>query len=83
MNIDYTEVPYTVIAKMCSYGRSTRKVTYLFLDTYHSLCMDKKDILSSQLEACERLLKYATEEIDRQTIEKEISGLKTTLDLIS
>ena len=45
--------------------------------------MDKKDILSSQLEACERLLKYATEEIDKQTIEKEILGLKMTLDLIS
>lgn len=61
MNIDYTEVPYTVIAKMCSYGRSTRKVTILI----------------------KRLLKYATEEIDKQTIEKEISGLKMTLDLIS
>jgi hypothetical protein len=62
-----------------SYGR---KVTYSFVDDYHSLCIDKKDILSAELEACERLLKQTKDEIDKKIIETEIAELKMTLDLM-
>ena len=58
-------------------------VTCTFIDSYHSLCLDKKDILNSELIACERLLKYTLEEYDIPIIEKEIADLKMTLDLLS
>ena len=48
--------------------------------------MIKKDIILAQIEACERLVKYAAEygrdQIDRQAIESEIDELKMVLDLI-
>ena len=84
MNISVTEVPLKIVAKMCRCKeRKNKKVTYLFTDTYHTLCLDKKDILSAELEACERLLKYAIDESERTAIEKEISELRMALDLLS
>jgi hypothetical protein len=92
MNIAQTESPLNVIAKTCGCegnkasknSEKGRKVTYSFVDTYHSLCLDKKSIISSQLEACERLLKYSNvvDQTDAETIQTEISELKMVLDLM-
>jgi hypothetical protein len=46
------------------------------------LCIDKKDIISAELEACERLLKYTADKEDEETIKKEIAELKMALDLM-
>lgn len=47
-------------------------------DTYPSLCLDKRDIVLEESNACHRLLEYTTEynidEIDKKTIEEEILG---------
>ena len=63
-----------------------RKVTYSLIDSYHSLCHDKKDLILGQIEACQRLAKYTAkygrDEVDRQAIENEIDELKMVLDLI-
>lgn len=84
MNIGESEVILTMVAKTCGCAeRNKRKITYALIDSYHSLCLDKKDIIRSELLACEKLLKYTTEENDKQIIEKEIAGLKMTLDLLS
>jgi hypothetical protein len=84
MNIIESETPLTMFAKICGcIQRNKRKVTYAFIDSYHSLCLDKKHILNSELIACERLLKYTLEEYDIPIIEKEIADLKMTLDLLS
>jgi hypothetical protein len=67
MNIVESEVPLKVSAKTCgglcnnkikenSSNSSKKKVTCSFKDGYHSLCLDKKDIISAETEACERLL---------------------------
>ena len=82
MNITETEVPLDVVAKTCSCSGKNRKVTYLILDSYHSLCLDKKDIIYSEIEACQRLLKYTNDKVDKKVIEKEITGLKMALDLM-
>ncbi len=59
MNISETEAPIRVIAKTCGCRENNkRKVTYALVDSYHSLCLDKKDIIYAELEACEKLLKY-------------------------
>jgi hypothetical protein len=82
MNIIYTETPLSIMAKTCGYNERNRRVTYAFVDSYHSLCLDKKDIIYSEIEACQRLLKYTNDKADKKVIEKEITGLKMALDLM-
>ncbi|HEY7081100.1 MAG TPA: hypothetical protein VH500_15490 [Nitrososphaeraceae archaeon] len=82
MNIAESEQPIKIIAKTCGCKGKGTKITYSFIDTYHSLCIDKKDIISSELEACEILLKRTTDESDRRAIESEITELKMALDLM-
>jgi hypothetical protein len=82
MNIPETEVSIKILAKTCGSSEKKRKVTYQLIDSYHSLSLDKKEIIYAELEACERLLKYASE-WDKKTIESEIVGLKMALDLLT
>ena len=82
MNIAHGEENYDMVAKTCGCKNTKRKVTYTFVDSYHSLCRDKKDILISEIQACERLLKYTREEIDKIILENEIAELKLALDLL-
>lgn len=82
MNIINSEEPYEVVAKTCGCKDQNRKVTYSFVDTYHSLSKDKKDIIMSEIEACERLRNYTKDEVDKDVIEIEIAELKMTLDLL-
>lgn len=82
MNITYSQ-PGLVIAKTCGcVEKNKQKVTYAFSEEFHSLCMDKKDIIEAQIQACERLLKYATNESEERLVEKEIAELKLALDLM-
>jgi hypothetical protein len=82
MNIE-NDAGYLVVAKTCGCNGSARKVSYAFVDQEHALCVDKKDILTAEIEACERLLKYASEESDRKAIERELSELRIALDLLT
>jgi hypothetical protein len=83
MNISETEVPIRILAKTCGCSEKNKKrVTYQLIDSYHSLCLDKKDLMYAELEACERLLKYATH-ADKKIVESEIRELKTALDLLT
>jgi len=68
-------------AKSCGPACGNRKIVYLPIDSNHILCVDKKEIILSQLNACQKLLPDA-QELDRELVEKEISELKTALDLI-
>jgi hypothetical protein len=82
MNIINSEEPYEIVAKTCGCEKKNRKVTYSFVDTYHGLSKDKKDIIISEIEACERLRRYTRDEIEMDVIETEIAELKMTLDLL-
>jgi hypothetical protein len=82
MNIAESEQPVRVIAKTCGCEKGRKKVTYSFIDAYHDLCVDKKDIISSELEACENLLKHTADKADRKSVEIEIAELKMALDLM-
>jgi len=73
------------MAKTCGCENKKRKVTYSIIESYHSLCHDKKDLILGQIEACQRLVKYTAygrDEMDKQAIENEIDELKMVLDLI-
>lgn len=76
------EEPLKIVAKTYGCKEKEKKVTYSFIDDSHGLCIDIKDIISAEPEACERLLKYAADKTDEETIKKEIAELKRTLDLI-
>jgi hypothetical protein len=82
VNIAHTEQVSDMIAKTCGCKDTKRKVTYSFVDSYHSLCKDKKDIILSEVQACELLLRYPRNENDTFTVEKEIAELKLALDLL-
>ena len=82
MNIADSETIVMVVAKTCGCTEK-RKISYAFSQGYHDLCLDKKDIVSAQLEACERLLKYATEQNDGVALKQEIKELKLALDLMT
>ena len=82
MNIAHAEEDYDIVAKTCGCKDKTRKVTYSFVDSCHSLCRDKKDIILSEIQACEILLRYPRDEYDTITVEKEILELKLALDLL-
>jgi hypothetical protein len=63
--------------------RKTDLETYQFMDSYPSLCLDKKDLILAQLQACERLLEYVVNEENRNTVESEITEvieIKTLLE---
>ena len=82
MNIAYTEEDHDMVAKSCGCKNTKRKVTYSFVDSYHSHSRDKKDIILSEIQACEILLKYPRDENDTITVENEIAELKLALDLL-
>jgi hypothetical protein len=87
MNIVSIDVSLFVAAKTCdcnqAHGRG-RKVTYEFIDDYYySTCIDKRDIITAQLQACEKLLTYSKDENDKSVIRTEIEELRMILDLIS
>lgn len=82
MNIADSETSVTMVAKTCGCTEK-RRISYAFSQGYHDLCLDKKDIISAQLEACERLMKYAADQNDRVALEQEIKELKLALDLMT
>ena len=82
MNVTDTESP-TILAKTCGCKEKYLKVTYFFIDSCHSLCLDKKDLIYAEIEACNRLSRYSGDEMDKKIIEKEIAELKMSLDLIN
>jgi hypothetical protein len=64
---------------MCS-TPARRKIVYA-VDSLDFLFLDKKDILLNQIQACEKLLKFAVDS-DRRAVQKEIDELKVALDLL-
>jgi hypothetical protein len=79
MNIEEAGSPL-VEARTC--GEKNRRVAYKFMDAFHSLCIDKKDILLAEISASETLLRACHDQEDKSAVEKEISELKMALDLM-
>ena len=67
-------------ARTC--GDKNKRVAYKFMDGFHSLCLDKRDIILAEIRACEMLLRACHDKIDRNAVEKEMAELKMALDLL-
>jgi hypothetical protein len=67
-------------ARTC--GDKNKRVAYKFIDMFHSLCFDKRDILLAELGACEMLQRACRDEADKNAVKKELAELKMALDLM-
>lgn len=54
LNIGKAESPFQIEAKTCGCNEN-RTVAYSVIDSFHGLCVGKKDFILGQIEACERL----------------------------
>ena len=81
LNIVESEIPFIVEAKTCG-CKNKKSISYHFIESSHSLCLDKRELVLAQIQACERLLKYSRDELELTTIKEEITELKLALDLL-
>ncbi len=82
MNIIENETPYLVEARTCGCKERGKSVSYHFIESAHSLYLGKGELMLGQIQACERLLKYAKADEEITTLKDEITKLKLVLDLI-
>jgi hypothetical protein len=83
MNIIKTEIPFIVEAKIAGcHEKKNRSITYRFIESVHSLCMDKEEVLNSQIRSCNRLLNNPEREGDLEIIRNEITKLNLALDSV-
>ncbi len=82
MNIIENEIPYLVEAKTCGCNEKGKSVSYHFIESSHILCVDKSELMLSQIQACERLLKHSKDDSETLVLEDEISKLKLGSDLM-
>lgn len=82
MNIVENEIPYLVEAKTCGCKERRRGVSYHFIESSHGLCLEKGELMLAQIQACERLVRYAKDEEEIAVLKDEITRLKLALDLI-
>ncbi|HEX7033675.1 MAG TPA: hypothetical protein VF172_11815 [Nitrososphaera sp.] len=82
MNVVYPQSD-VVMAKTCGCSSGKQRVVYAFSEDFHSLCVDKKDLLAAEIAACEKLLRYAKTKSASEVIAKEIAELKMALDLMT
>jgi hypothetical protein len=81
MNILEIESPFKIEAKTSKFNDETN-VIYSIAESYHNCCIDKKEIIIEQIKACENLLRYTNHKNDILTLEREISELKSALDIL-
>ena len=82
MNIIESEIPYLVESRTCGCKERGRSVSYHFIESAHNLCLEKGELMLAQIQACERLLKYAKDEEEIKVLKEEISKLRLALDLV-
>jgi hypothetical protein len=82
MNIIESEIPYLVEARTCGCKERGRSVSYHFIESTHNLCLEKGELMLAQIQACERLLKYAKEAEEIDVLKEEIAKLRLALDLV-
>jgi hypothetical protein len=82
MNIIESEIPFLVEARTCGCKERGRTVSYHFIESSHNLCLEKGELMLAQIQACERLLKYAKDEEEIDVLKEEIAKLRLALDLV-
>lgn len=81
MNILEVEFPLKIEAKTSRYNNKTN-VIYSVAELQHNFCIDKKEIIMEQIKACENLSRFTNNKSDSLALEREISELKSALDIL-
>ncbi len=61
-------------------SKNSRKISYHVIESPYAICLDKKEIVMAQIQACEHLLDRTKDEDDFEAITKEILELKESLN---
>ena len=69
-------------AKTCGCNERGKSVSYHFIESTHGLCLDKIELMSAQIQACDRLLKYSKDELGCILLKDEITRLRLAFDMI-
>ena len=81
MNTGQFESAFELEAKTCGCSEK-RSVAYSIVDNFHGHSVGNKEIISGQIEACEKLLIYTQGMMDRVALLEEISRLRLVLKFI-
>ena len=54
-----------IIARTCGCNVEERDISFI-LESYDTFCVDKKNIIMTQLDSCDMLLKYTADEKERK-----------------
>ena len=76
MNISISEPQLICEAKLCGCNNK-KKVVYGFSEPVHGLCVDKEQLILSQIQACKSLLYSTTNKTELLMVENEIEELMT------
>ena len=82
MNIIESEIPHLVEAKTCGFNKERKRISYQFIESSHSLCVEKGELILAQIHACDRLLKYGKDNEEISILTDEITKLRLALDLL-
>lgn len=74
MNITISESIMICEAKLCGCNNK-KKVVYRFSEPVHGLCIDKNQLILSQIQACGNLITSITDETELDTVKKELEEL--------
>lgn len=70
MNISMYESRLFCVAKICG-CISDKRIVHSFTEPIHSICIDRKQLIISQIQACKNLLKCTTNKLELRMAEKE------------
>ena len=75
VNLMESEIQIMVEAKICGCNTKPKEHFLSFYRIFSSLCLDKREIILAQIQACERLLKYTKDDTEASVIKSEIVDL--------
>ena len=74
LNISIFEPQSICEAKICG-CIDKRRIVYSFNEPAHNMCIDRKQLILSQIQACKTLLKHTRDKLELCMVEKEIDEL--------
>lgn len=74
MNITISEPLLICEAKLCGCNNK-KKVVYKFSEPVHGLCIDKNQLILSQIQACKNLIPITIDQMELKMVKKEIEEL--------
>ena len=81
MNVLEVEFPLKIEAETSKYNDKIN-VIYSVAELQNNFCINKKEIIMEQIKACENLSRYTINKSESLALDREISELKSALDIL-